>query len=219
MSATPHRTEIDPDTLAALIAGGVATVYEASGRRGLIDVELTQIVPGARVAGPARTVQCGQGDNRAVHEAMTVLRPGEVLVLSMPDPVPTALIGELLATQAKVAGAVGVLVDAAVRDVDELRALGLPIWARWRRVRGATKQERGSLDVVVMVGGAAIAPGDIVLLDADGAVVVDRNSLAEVAAATKARVEKETGLRARLEAGELSYDLHGMRAADESAAL
>ncbi|KAB1944075.1 dimethylmenaquinone methyltransferase [Micromonospora sp. ALFpr18c] len=210
---------MDPDALAALIAGGVATVYEASGRRGLIDVELTQIVPGARVAGPARTVQCGQGDNRAVHEAMTVLRPGEVLVLSMPDPVPTALIGELLATQAKVAGAVGVLVDAAVRDVDELRALGLPIWARWHRVRGATKQERGSLDVVVMVGGAAIAPGDIVLLDADGAVVVDRNSLAEVAAATKARIEKETGLRARLEAGELSYDLHGMRATDESAAL
>ncbi|MEU8331135.1 4-carboxy-4-hydroxy-2-oxoadipate aldolase/oxaloacetate decarboxylase [Micromonospora sp. NPDC048839] len=218
MSVTPHPTEIDPDALAALIAGGVATVYEASGRHGLIDVELTQIVPGTAVAGPARTVQCGQGDNRAVHEAMTALRPGEVLILSMPDPAPIALIGELLATQAQVAGAVGVLVDAAVRDVDELRALGLPVWARWCRVRGATKHERGALDVAVVVGGATIAPGDIVVLDADGAVVVDRSSLTEVAVATKARMEKETTLRARLEAGELSYDLHGMRAADESAA-
>ncbi|MEU8182087.1 4-carboxy-4-hydroxy-2-oxoadipate aldolase/oxaloacetate decarboxylase [Micromonospora sp. NPDC049044] len=218
MSATPSPAGTDSDALAALIAGGVATAYEASGRRGLIDVELTQIVPGTTVAGPARTVQCGQGDNRAVHEAMTVLRPGEVLVLSMPEPAPVALIGELLATQAKVAGAVAVLVDAAVRDVDELRALGLPVWARWCRVRGATKQERGSLDVVVQVGGASIAPGDIVLLDADGAVVVDRDSLAEVAAAATARIAKETRLRARLEAGELSYDLHGMRATDEAAA-
>ncbi|MGW0434547.1 RraA family protein [Micromonospora sp. NPDC003197] len=218
MSTTPDSTAIDPDALAVLVAGGVATVYEASGRLGLIDVELSQIVPHTRVAGPARTVQCGQGDNRAVHEAMTALRPGEVLVLTMPDPAPVALVGELLATQAKVAGAVGVLIDAAVRDVDELRELGLPIWARWCRVRGATKQERGSLDVAVRVGGATINPGDIVLLDADGAVVVDRNSLTTVAAATKARIEKETGLRARFEAGELSYDLHGMRAADESAA-
>lgn len=218
MSAAVDTTGIDPDAIAVLSAGGVATVYEASGRRGLIDVELTQIVPGSRVAGPARTVRCGQGDNRTVHQAMTALRPGEVLVLTMPEPAPVALVGELLATQAKVAGAVGVLIDAAVRDVDELRDLGLPIWARWRRVRGATKQERGSLDVVVQVGGATIAPGDIVVLDADGAVVVERDNLAEVATATSARTQKETGLRARLEAGELSYDLHGMRAADEPTA-
>lgn len=214
---TTAETGINPDTLAVLATAGVATVYEASGRRGLVDVELTQIVPGSRVAGPARTVRCGQDDNRTVHEAMTVLRPGEVLVLTMPEPTPVALVGELLATQAKVAGAVGVLVDAAVRDVTELRDLGLPIWARWRRVRGATKQSRGSLDVPVQVGGATINPGDVVLLDADGAVVVDRNSAGTVAAATAARIEKEAGLRARLEAGELSYDLHGMRTADESA--
>lgn len=208
---------VDPEVLGTLADAGVAAVYEASGRRGLVDADLTQIVPGTRVAGPARTVRCGQDDNRTVHEAMTRLRPGEVLVLTMPEPAPVALVGELLATQAKVAGAVGVLVDASVRDADELRDLGLPIWARWVRVRGATKRERGELDVPVRVGGATVNPGDVVVLDADGAVVVARESVAEVAAATTARLAKEAGLRARLEAGELSYDLHGMRAEDESA--
>ncbi|MDG4828473.1 4-carboxy-4-hydroxy-2-oxoadipate aldolase/oxaloacetate decarboxylase [Solwaraspora sp. WMMD1047] len=200
---------------ALLADAGVATVYEAAGRRGLIDVELTQVVPGSRAGGPARTVRCGQDDNRAVHEAMTRLRPGEVLVLTMPEPTPVALIGELLATQAKVAGAVGVLVDAAIRDFDELRELGLPVWSRWRRVRGATKRVRGSLDVPVTVGGAAISPGDHVVLDADGAVVVGRDDVDTVAAACTARLEKEAGLRGRLLAGAFSYDLHGLRAADE----
>ncbi|MEU4678865.1 4-carboxy-4-hydroxy-2-oxoadipate aldolase/oxaloacetate decarboxylase [Micromonospora sp. NPDC023737] len=208
---------VDSAVIATLAAAGVATVYEAAGRRGLIDADLVQIVPGTRVAGPARTVRCGQDDNRTVHEAMTRLRPDEVLVLTMPQPAPVALVGELLATQAKVAGAVGVLVDAAVRDVDELRELGLPIWARWTRVRGATKRERGALDVPVRVGGATVEPGDVVVLDADGAVVVARRGAADVAAATSARIERETGLRARLEAGEYSYDLHGMRAEDAHA--
>ncbi|MFI6263071.1 RraA family protein [Micromonospora sp. NPDC051006] len=207
---------VEKGVIETLTAAGVATVYEAAGRCGLIDVDLVQVVPGTRVAGPARTVRCGQDDNRAVHEAMTLVRPGEVLVLTMPEPAPVALLGELLATQAKVAGAIGVLIDAAVRDVDELRELGLPIWARWRRVRGATKRERGSLDVPVRVGGATVEPADIVVLDADGAVVVARNSAADVAAATKTRIDKETGLRARLDAGEFSYDLHGLRTQDES---
>lgn len=205
------------DPVAVLAAAGVATVYEASGRCGLIDADLEQILAGSRIAGPARTVRCGQGDNRAVHEAMTRLRPGEVLVLTMPEPAPVALIGELLATQAQVRGAAGILVDAAVRDVEELRDLGLPVWARWRRVRGATKEARGSLDVPVQVGGATISPGDIVLLDADGAVVVTPDTLRAVVAATTTRIEKETGMRSRLAAGELSYDIHGLRAEDEAA--
>ncbi|MET7669270.1 4-carboxy-4-hydroxy-2-oxoadipate aldolase/oxaloacetate decarboxylase [Micromonospora luteifusca] len=217
MSENRDAAVVGPGVIEALTAGGVATVFEAAGRCGLIDVDLVQIVPGTRIAGVARTVRCGQDDNRAVHEAMTVVRPGEVLVLTMPEPAPVALIGELLATQAKVAGAAGLLVDAAVRDVDELRELGLPIWARWHRVRGATKRERGSLDVAVRVGGATVNPGDVVVLDADGAVVVARGSAVEVAAATRSRIEKETRLRARLEAGEFSYDMHGLRPQDEAA--
>jgi 4-hydroxy-4-methyl-2-oxoglutarate aldolase len=190
---------------------GVATVYEAAGRSGLIDVDLTQIVPGSRVAGPARTVRCGQADNLMVHAVLDQVQPGEVLVLTMPGPEPVALVGELLATQAKVRQVAALLVDASVRDTEELRELGLPIWARWVRVRGATKTEVGTINEPVVVGGATIAPGDIVVLDADGAVVVPRQRAEQVLAAAQARQEREADLRKKLEAGALSYDLHGLR--------
>ena len=189
---------------------GSATVYEASGREGLVDVELRQIVPGSRACGPARTVRCGQDDNLTVHAAMKGLRAGEVLVLTMPEPAPVALLGDLLATQAKVRGAAAVLVDAAVRDSEELAGMGLPVWARWIRSRGATKTESGELDVPVTVGGAEIRPGDLVVLDADGATVVAAERADEVLRLSLAREEKEADKRAKLEAGALSYDLDGL---------
>src|ERR1700760_2138888 len=143
---------------------GVATVYEAAGRQGLIDADLVQVVPGSRCAGPARTVLCGQGDTLAVHAAMAELQPGEVLVVTMPEPAPVAVLGDLLATQAQVHGAVGVLVDASVREAGERAEMALPIWARWVRARGATKSHHGWLNVPVTVGGAEIRPGDIVVM-------------------------------------------------------
>ncbi len=190
---------------------GVATVYEASSKRGLIDASLVQVVPGSKVAGPARTVLCGQDDNLMVHAAMERVQPGDVLVITMPEPAPVALVGELLAVQARARGAAAILVDAAVRDLEELRELGLPVWARWVRVRGAKKEEVGRLDEVVEVGGARISPGDIVVLDADGAVAVEAGRAGEVLEAALKREERERSLRKRLEAGELSYDLHGLR--------
>jgi 4-hydroxy-4-methyl-2-oxoglutarate aldolase len=190
---------------------GMATVYEASGRRGLIDADLVQVVPGSRAAGPARTARCGQGDNLMVHAAMDRLKPGEVLVLTMPEPAPVALIGDLLATQARERGAAAVLVDAAVRDVEELQAMGLPIWARWVRARGAEKKVVGSLDVAVEVGGANIRPGDVVVLDADGAAVVEQERVDEVVAASREREENERVKRGKLKDGALSYDLDGLR--------
>jgi 4-hydroxy-4-methyl-2-oxoglutarate aldolase len=195
-----------------LAALGSATVYEASGREGLIDLDLHQLIPGSRAAGPARTVRCGQGDNLMVHAAMDRAQPGDVLVLTMPDPEPVALVGELLATQASARGVAALLVDAAVRDAEDLRQLGLPIWARWIRVRGATKTEVGVLDEPVEVGGAEIRPGDPVVLDADGAVVVRRERQDEVLAAARERAEYEVEKRAQLEAGALSYDLDDLRA-------
>jgi len=191
---------------------GSATVYEAAGRAGLVDVPLTRIVPGSRAAGPARTVLCGAGDNLMVHAALDRTQPGDVLVLTLPEPEPIALVGELLATQAKVRGAAAVLVDAAVRDVEELAEMGLPIWARWISIRGATKDAVGSLDVPVRVGSATIEPGDAVVLDADGAAVVPRARVDEVLAASRERAEREAVKRAKLEAGALSYDLDGLRA-------
>lgn len=195
---------------------GVATVYEAAGRAGLIDVPLTQIIPGSRVAGPARTVRCGQGDNLMVHAVLDTVQPGEVLVLTMPEPQPVALVGELLATQAKVHQAAALLIDASVRDVEELRELGLPIWTRWIRVRGATKTQVGTINEPVVMGGATIAPGDIIVLDADGAAVVPIQRASQVLEASQARMEKEAALRKKLEAGALSYDLHGLRAVVEN---
>jgi 4-hydroxy-4-methyl-2-oxoglutarate aldolase len=177
----------------------------------VVDVPLIQIVPGSRAAGPARTVRCGQDDNLMVHAAVAEVEPGEVLVLTMPEPRPVALLGELLATQARVAGAAAVLVDAAVRDVEELREVGLPIWARYVRVSGADKRALGSIGEPVEVAGARIRQGDVLVLDADGAVVLERERVDDVLAAALAREERERAKRAKLEAGELSYDLDHLR--------
>jgi 4-hydroxy-4-methyl-2-oxoglutarate aldolase len=190
---------------------GTATVHEAAARAPVVDVPLVQVVPGSRAAGPARTVRCGQDDNLMVHAAVAEAEPGEVLVLTMPEPSAVALVGELLATQAKVAGVAALLVDAAVRDLEELRELGLPIWARYVRVRGAEKRVPGVIGEPVEVAGAHIRQGDVVVLDADGAVVVERERVDDVLGAALAREEREREKRAKLEAGEHSYDLDGLR--------
>ena len=191
---------------------GTATVYEAAGRKGLVDLDLHRIVPGSRAAGPARPILCGQADNLMVHAAIAHANPGDVLVLTMPVPRPVALVGDLLATQAKARGVAGLLIDGSVRDVDELVEIGLPIWARWIRVRGAGKDVPGTIDEPVIVGGARIAAGDTVVLDADGAAVIAQDRVDEVLEAAQAREEKERVKRAKLQAGELSYDLDNLRA-------
>ena len=190
---------------------GSATVYEAGGRRGYVEADLVQVVPGSAIAGPARTVRCGQDDNLMVHAAMAAVQPGDVLVLTMAEPAPVALVGELLATQAKARGAAGILVDASVRDAEQLAELGLPVWARWVRIRGATKEILGELDVPVVVGGADIRPGDMLVLDADGVAVVESERVGEVLAASQEREEREIVKRGRLEAGELSWEIDGLR--------
>ena len=195
-----------------LAAFGSATVYEASGREGLVDLDWHMLIRGARVAGPARTVRCGQGDNLMVHAVMDKAEEGDVLVLTMPEPEPVALVGDLLVTQAKERGVAALLVDAAVRDVWDLHELGVPIWTRWIRVEGATKTEVGRIDEPVEVGGATIRPGDAVVLDADGVVVVRQERIDEVVAASRERVETERIKRMRLQGGQLSYDIDNLRA-------
>ena len=205
------------EAAAQLARLGSATVYEAAGRRGMIAAPLQRIVPGSRVCGPARTVLCGQDDNLMVHAVMAAVQPGDLLVLTMPEPAPVALIGDLLATQAHVRGAAGVLVDAGVRDVEELVEMGMPVWARHISIRGAAKQAVGRLDVPVTVGGQRIEPGDLVVLDADGGVVLPRGGVQDVVAASLDRESREHDKRARLLAGELSYDLDGLRERVEQA--
>jgi 4-hydroxy-4-methyl-2-oxoglutarate aldolase len=205
---------VSADELARL---GSATVYEAAGREGLVDADLHQVVPGSRAAGPARPVRCGQDDNLMVHAAMAATRPGDVLVLTMPEPRPVALIGDLLATQAQARGVAGILVDASVRDVEELRELGLPIWARWIRVRGAGKEVPGTIDEPVEVGGCRIESGDVVVLDADGAAVVAAARVDDVLRASQEREQREAVKRERLQGGELSYEIDGLRERVEGA--
>jgi 4-hydroxy-4-methyl-2-oxoglutarate aldolase len=203
-----HATSERYEELARL---GSATVYEAGGRRGYVDANLVQVVPGSRAAGPARTVRCGQDDNLMVHAVMAQVQPGEVIVLTMPEPRPVALVGELLATQAKAHGAAAILIDASVRDVEELTELGLPIWARWVRVHGATKDVAGTIGEPVRVGAATIRQGDVVVLDADGAAVVERLRIDQVLESSRERARREAVKRGKLEAGALSYDLDGLR--------
>ena len=207
----------DNDAIAELAALGSATVYEAGGRRGYVDLDLIQILAGTRVAGPARTVMCGQDDNLMVHAAMAELQPGEVLVLTMPEPRPVGIVGDLLATQAKAHGAAGLLIDAAVRDIEALAELGLPIWARWVRVKGATKDIPGTIGEPVQVGGATIRQGDIVVMDADGAAIVEAERVDEVLEASRRREDNERVKRIKLQGGELSYELDGLRRRVEGA--
>jgi 4-hydroxy-4-methyl-2-oxoglutarate aldolase len=197
---------------AAIAALGVATVHEAAGRVGIVDVPLIRVVPGSRVAGPARTALCEPGDNTMVHAAVAHARPGDILVLTSTEPAPVALVGELLATQAQRQGVAGVLVDGAIRDLDELAELGLPIWTRHVRAQGATKGQVGKLDVPVVVGRVEIRPGDLVVLDGDGALVLPAERLDEVLPLAVERTERETAMRRRYQDGELSYDLQGLRA-------
>jgi 4-hydroxy-4-methyl-2-oxoglutarate aldolase len=146
-----------------------------------------------------------------VHAAIEQIQPGEILVITMPEPGPVALLGDLLVTQAKMRGAAAILINAAVRDFDALVALGLPVWTRFLRVRGSTKTVVGEINVTVSLGGTKISPGDILVLDADGGVCIEQAAADEVLQASIERFEREEQLRGRFLDGEISYDIHGLR--------
>ncbi|MCY7303583.1 MAG: dimethylmenaquinone methyltransferase [Thermoleophilia bacterium] len=190
---------------------GVATIYEAAGRDGLVGGSLLRIIEGSRAAGPARTALCGANDNLAVHRLLATVEPEYLIVLTTAGQAGAALVGEILALQARVRGAAGILVDGPVRDADELLELGLPIWARSVCAAGAVKDEQGELDVPVDVGGVTIRPGDLVVLDGDGAVVVARARAEDVLGAAEARLRAELALMARLGAGEVTLDAMKLR--------
>ena len=202
----------DASVIETLGALGVATVHEAQGRSGLLHPYMRPIYPTARMAGSAITISCQAGDNLMIHAAIELCRPGDVLVVTTVSESTDGMFGELLAVSGRAHGVVGLLIDAGIRDVADLTSMQFPVWAKAIHAQGTVKATAGSVNVPVVCAGAAIAPGDVVVADIDGVVVVPRQAAADVARLSQERVNKEEKSRARLKAGELGLDFYGLRA-------
>jgi 4-hydroxy-4-methyl-2-oxoglutarate aldolase len=207
-----HNQRPPADVVGLLGELGVATVHEAQSRTGLMRPYMRPLYPSARLAGPAVTVSCHPGDNLMIHAAVDVCSPGDVLVVAPVSESSDGMFGELLAVSCRAHGIAGLVMDAGVRDSADLIAMNFPVWSKTISAQGTVKSAAGSVNVDIVCAGALVHPGDVIVADHDGVVVVHRENAAAVATLGKQRQEKEVRSRQRLKDGELGLDMYGLRA-------